>query len=159
MHISAAVCRNIAFGLKSWLWVFWFCPLRACSVASCSLWPYGLCSPSGSSVHGIFQARILERLAVYFSRRIFLTQGSNLHLWCPLHWQADSLPDEPLGKPELPGSQSERGNKNQSCITCHSGKKVSIPRERQRIFWIKHDKELWFHCPSLSSHLLCPPQG
>ena len=90
--------------------------MHARSVASNSLWPYGLCSPSGSSVRGIFQAGILERVAVYFSRRIFLTQGSNLHPWCLLHWQAGSLPDEPLGKLEFPGSQSKKGNKNQSCI-------------------------------------------
>ena len=31
------------------------------------------CSPPGSSVHGIFQARILEWAAIYFP-----TQGSNL---------------------------------------------------------------------------------
>ena len=30
---------------------------------------------------------------------IFLTQGSNLHLLCLLHWQADSLPLESPGKP------------------------------------------------------------
>ena len=35
------------------------------------------CSPSGSSVHGILQAGILERVAISFSRGIFLTQGSN----------------------------------------------------------------------------------
>ena len=35
------------------------------------------CSPSGSSVYGILQARILEWFAISFSRRIFLTQGSN----------------------------------------------------------------------------------
>ena len=46
------------------------------------------CSPPGSSVHGIFQARILECVAIFFPRRIFPTQGLNLHL---LHWQADSL--------------------------------------------------------------------
>ena len=34
-------------------------------------------SPPGSSVHGIFQARILEWVAIPFSRGIFLTQGSN----------------------------------------------------------------------------------
>ena len=28
---------------------------------------------------------------------IFLTQGSKLHLWCLLHWQADSLPTPPPG--------------------------------------------------------------
>ena len=35
------------------------------------------CSPSGSSVHGIFQARILEWVAISSSRGISLTQGSN----------------------------------------------------------------------------------
>ena len=37
------------------------------------------CSQPGSSVHGIFQARTLELVAIPFSR-IFLTQGSNLGL-------------------------------------------------------------------------------
>ena len=44
------------------------------------------CSPPGSSVHGISQARILEWVAVPFSRGIFPTQGSNSWL---LHWQVD----------------------------------------------------------------------
>ena len=57
------------------------------------------CSPSGSSVLGIFQARILEWVAISYSRLIFLTQGSNLSLLCFLHWQADSLPLAPPGKP------------------------------------------------------------
>ena len=35
------------------------------------------CSPLGSSVHGVFQARILEWVAISFSMGIFLTQGSN----------------------------------------------------------------------------------
>ena len=35
------------------------------------------CSPPGSSVHGILQARILEWRAIPFSRGVFLTQGSN----------------------------------------------------------------------------------
>ena len=38
------------------------------------------CSPPGCSVHGILQARILEWVAMPFSRGIFLTQGSNLCL-------------------------------------------------------------------------------
>ena len=37
-------------------------------------------SPPGSSVHGILQARILEWVAIPFSRRIFPTQGWNLGL-------------------------------------------------------------------------------
>ena len=55
-----------------------------------------LCNPMdyslpGSSVHGILQARILEWVIIS-SSRIFPTQGSNLHLLCLLHWEADSLP-------------------------------------------------------------------
>ena len=38
------------------------------------------CSPPGSSVHGLLQARILEWAAISYSRGIFTTQGSNLHL-------------------------------------------------------------------------------
>ena len=38
------------------------------SVVSDSLWPYGLCSPPGSSVHGILQARIVEWVATPSSR-------------------------------------------------------------------------------------------
>ena len=48
------------------------------------------CSPPGSFVHGILQARILEWVVIPFSRVIFLTQGSNPHLLCFLHQQADS---------------------------------------------------------------------
>ena len=44
-----------------------------------------LCDPMnyslpGSSVHGIFQARVLEWVAISFSQEIFPTQGSNLGL-------------------------------------------------------------------------------
>ena len=51
-------------------------PMRACSVAkSCpALCNPEDCSPSGSSVHGTSQARILEWVATSFSR------GSNPHL-------------------------------------------------------------------------------
>ena len=40
------------------------------------------CSPPGSSIRGILQARILDWVAIPFSRGIFLTQGSN---WGFLH--------------------------------------------------------------------------
>ena len=50
------------------------------------------CSLPGSSVHGIFQARILEWVTIILLQGIFPTQGSNLHLLSPLHWQADSVP-------------------------------------------------------------------
>ena len=38
-------------------------------------------SPPGSSAYGILQARMLEWVAMFPSRGIFLTQGSNSHLW------------------------------------------------------------------------------
>ena len=52
------------------------------------LWDPMDCSPPGSSVHGISQARILEWVAISDSRGIFPTQGWNS---CLLHWQAGYL--------------------------------------------------------------------
>ena len=56
------------------------------------------CSPPGSTVHGILQVRTLEWVAIPFSRGIFLTEGSNLHLFCLLHWLADSSSLVPPGE-------------------------------------------------------------
>ena len=70
------------------------------SIVSDSLWTYGLepirllCpwdSPgknTGVGCHALFQG-------------IFLTQGSNSHLSCLLHWQVGSLLLAPPGKPHL----------------------------------------------------------
>ena len=57
------------------------------------------CSPPGASVHGILQERILEKVAISFSRGSSPTQWSNLRLLHLLHWQVDSLFLAPLGKP------------------------------------------------------------
>jgi len=48
------------------------------------------CSPPQSSVHGIFQGRILEKVGISYSR------GSS----CLLHRQADSLALSHTGSPE-----------------------------------------------------------
>ena len=56
------------------------------------------CSPPGSSVHGTFQARILEWVAISFSR-IFPTKELNPSLLCLLHWEAGSLALRHLGSP------------------------------------------------------------
>ena len=53
-----------------------------------TLWDPMDCSPRGSSVHGILQARILEWVAIPFSRRSSLTSKSNpglLHYKHPSH--------------------------------------------------------------------------
>ena len=52
------------------------------------------CSPPGSSVHGILQARILEWVAVLFSGDIH-NPGVELR---STTLQVDSLPSEPLEK-------------------------------------------------------------
>ena len=59
------------------------------------------CSLPGSTVQGIFQARILEQVVISTSRLIFLTQGLNpcfLHL---LHWQEDSWTITSPGKTRI----------------------------------------------------------
>ena len=48
-------------------------------------------SQSGSSVHGIFQGRILEWVAISYWREIFPNQGSIPCLLWLLCWQADPL--------------------------------------------------------------------
>ena len=59
------------------------------------------CSPSDSSVHGIFQAGILEWVLL---QGIFPIQGLHLHLLCLLHRQGDSLPVALPGKQGLGSS-------------------------------------------------------
>ena len=57
-HVSGLTEANIIFLV--------FCVLD--TQWCLNLWPHGLCSPLGSSVHGIFQARILKWVANPFSR-------------------------------------------------------------------------------------------
>ena len=54
-------------------------------------------SPPGSSVRGILQARILEWVAISFSRG---SSWSNPCLLGLLHWQAGSLPPSHQGSPK-----------------------------------------------------------
>ena len=60
-----------------------------------SLRPHGLCSPPGSSLHGIFQARILEWAAIFPSGDL---PSPGIKPVSPA-LQADSSPTEPAGKP------------------------------------------------------------
>ena len=69
-------------------------PVCACSVAKSCL---TLCDPvncrmPGSSVHGIFLGKNFGVGCHFLLQGISPTQGSNPHLLCFLHWQADSLP-------------------------------------------------------------------
>ena len=71
--------------------------VRVCLVAllCLTLWDPMDCSTSGSSVHGILQARILEWVAIPFSRG---SSRPRIKSISPA-LQADSLPSEPSGKP------------------------------------------------------------
>ena len=59
-------------GLGDQLLCVWMCLVTQSCLTLCNL--IG-CSPPGSSVHGILQARILEWVAIPFIQATFLTQG------------------------------------------------------------------------------------
>ena len=89
-------------------------PFRMCvSAKSLQLCPTPCdrldCSLLGSSVHRIFQARILEWVAMPSSRA-----SSQPRDWTPvsclLYWQVGSLPPRPPGKPWLQDMQVLKGN-------------------------------------------------
>ena len=56
------------------------------------------CSPPGSSVHGILQAKILEWVAIPFSRG----SSQSRYRTCVSYTIADSFMSEPPGKPRVP---------------------------------------------------------
>ena len=57
------------------------------------------CSVPGSSVHGILQERILEWVAMSYSRGLSQTRDQTHVSYIFLRWQAGSLPIAPPGKP------------------------------------------------------------
>ena len=95
------------------------------------------CSPPGSSVHAIFQARILEWVAISFSRGSSQPRDQT---WVshiagdPLPLQADSLPIEPPWKPWISWVDPKSND------TCHFErqmkkveKKMTMCRWRQKL--------------------------
>ena len=82
------VSMNLPENGSSHCWTSQSCPTLLC--------PHRLCSPPGSSVHGIFLGKNTEVGCSFLLQGIFLTQGSNPHL---PHWQARSLPLSHQGGP------------------------------------------------------------
>ena len=76
--------------IKNCIWTIQ--PELVCMLAAESwpiLWNLMDCNPPGSSVHGLFQAMILEWVAISFSKGAFPTQGLNsglLHCRRILYW-------------------------------------------------------------------------
>ena len=82
-----------------WSWfgsVYTMCvQVRSVAQSCLTLWDPTDCSPPGSSVQGIFQARILEWVAVSFPGDL---PDPEIEVRSPT-MRADSLPSEPPGKP------------------------------------------------------------
>ena len=57
------------------------------------------CSPPGSSIHGLLQGKYTGVGCHFLLQRIFPIEGLSPRLLHLLHWQADSLPLVPPGKP------------------------------------------------------------
>ena len=77
---------------------------RQCHVLSCVSCVQFLCnpmdcSPPGSYVHGDSPDKNTGVGCHALLQGIFLTQGSNPHLLCLMHWQVGSLSLAPPGKP------------------------------------------------------------
>ena len=71
---------------------------RSLVCVNCSLRPMD-CSPPGFPVHGILQARLLEWVAILFSRGSFWPRDWTLYCRSPV-LQTDSLASEPPEKPK-----------------------------------------------------------
>ena len=74
--------------------------LRVCSVVSDSSQPH--CSPPGSSVHRISQARILERVAISYSRGSSQPRDQTRNSWVCCTGRQILLPLSHLGSPRQP---------------------------------------------------------
>ena len=74
------------------------------------------CSPIGSSVQEILQAKYWSGLPYPPLQETFLTQVSNLCLLCLLHWQGGSLPLVSPGKPHREQYGSSLKSKNKATI-------------------------------------------
>ena len=102
------------------------------------------CSPPGSSIHGIFQARVLEWVAISFSRWvIFLTLGSKPSLpHC--RWILYQLNHKGTSPWNSPGQNIGVGSL--SClqgIFPTQGSNPSLPHYRQILYQLSHQGSPW----------------
>ena len=93
------------------------------------------CSLPGSSIHGIFQARILEWVAISFSRRSSLTQGLNPGL--PHYRQTlyhVATREVVIGKLNIQKFSIQQI----SLVECSVPDTMAIQTSRLRVFWFTH---------------------
>ena len=89
--------KPCSFIQQTWITLYKFYHISVGAQSCLTLCDPMECSPPGSSVHGIFQARILEWVAISFSSSSSQIRDRT-HVSCLLHWQADSLPLALTGK-------------------------------------------------------------
>ena len=97
------------------------------------------CSPPDSSVHGILKARMLEWVAISYSR------GSSPRdqTWVSA-LQTDSLPSEPPGKPEGEGGEYVF-SLSWLLLVCFSNQDLSLPLSRFILeCWVLEAQEIPF---------------
>ena len=96
MHILNSDCSLFFFFIQFLSWLLANQQLSVCVHAqSCLILCNPMdCSTQVSSVHGIFQARILEWIAISFSRKS--QPRDQTRIFYISYWQASSLPAEPI---------------------------------------------------------------
>ena len=68
--------------IEEYTYIYMYVLVCAKSLQSCPTLREPMdCSPPGSSVHGILQARILERVAISFSRNIYVCVYTHAHIY------------------------------------------------------------------------------
>ena len=103
-------------------------PCSSASVVSDSLWHYGLCSSSGSSVHRILQVRILEWVAISFSRGSSQPRDQILYLRVSC-MAGRFFTTEPPGKPQFTSIIELHALETEAWMDIFNAVKVQIKRK------------------------------
>ena len=107
------------------------------------------CSLPGSSVHGILQARILEWVAIPFSRGSSRPRDRTCVSYVSLHWQAGSLPLAPLGNPFSYGGNATGVGWWQS-VKCAKNTVSRVSKLGPRLAFMERTGPLCFSCLQFS---------
>ena len=130
------------------------------------------CSPPGSSVHGILQARIVEWVAMLSSRGSSPPRDQTRFL-CLLHWQACSWPLVPPGKPAAAAAAAKSPSVMSNFVRPHRQQPTRLPCPWDspgknsgvgchfllQCMKVKSESEVAQSCPSLSDPMDCSLPG
>ena len=105
------------------------------------------CSPSGSSVHGISQAILLEWVAISFSRGSSWPRNRT-----GLSCLAGRLPLSHLGSPANPSYRSNLSTKNLLGFQVPSSQEVACVLQARTSSWVRHFC-VWLLAPLLTRYL------